>query len=89
MREVIASFHVSFENAANAYLYDDTLKESLRSLSAQVLQMKALYLGLEFDKVKGAYGGSSALDKVERTAPRRPNPTAVTVSTRIRRPAPS
>lgn len=65
LKQTIASFYLTFQNAAKAYLYDDTVQERLKAMAAKVLQIKALYLAKEFDKVKLQYRGRGALAKLQ------------------------
>src|SRR3989338_4264001 len=64
LKQAVAGFYMTHENAVNAYLYDDTLRERVRMLSAKASQMHALFLAAEFDKVKGNFMGRTALERL-------------------------
>ena len=68
LKQSVANFYITYENAANAYLYSDTLQERLRTLAAKLSEIKMLYLAERFDKAKGRFKGYSAADKVQGVA---------------------
>lgn len=68
LKQTVSSFYQTYQNAASAYLYTDTLGERLAVLAAKLDQMRALYLAREFEKVRNRpeyVKAFSAVEKVE------------------------
>ncbi len=52
LRQAVASYQLTYQNATEAYLYNDTQHERLQLLSGKVAEMLSLYLANEFEKVR-------------------------------------
>ncbi|MBI3551520.1 MAG: hypothetical protein HY077_03310 [Elusimicrobia bacterium] len=67
IKQSIAGFYLTYQNVTRAFLYDETMQERVRTLSSKVLEMKDLYLSLEFDRVKNdpKFKGKTETEKLK------------------------